>query len=286
VCACVCSAVYSQFALLPMLQLKTVQASTEDSEYTSTALEVTAGTCITCPLPLRLRLPCRHFMLPTAQTATPVLLSLLYPRWWLNGPAVVPATWNMEYAPPGLSQMSVSENTQITLPLARIPPSASEDTLYTYHYLTPSLLSIAPVTVCGGESEFDSGSDLADHSKPEVHFITPPRTDGLIPKIIKGRAAQRALTGCELAERRDTQHWKASGNLEAGTRALEAITESRRRQRADTDQSTDGVMTQSRVVKERQSRARSGSGSGSGGKRETRAGKKQRLARDIAEGTM
>jgi hypothetical protein len=45
-------------------------------------------------------------------------------------------------------------------------------------------------------------------------------------------------------------------------------------------------MTQSRVLKERQSQARSGSGSGSGGKRETWAGKKQRLARDIAEGTM
>jgi hypothetical protein len=57
----------------------------------------------------------------------------------------------MEYTPPGLSQMSVSENTQIILPLARVPPSASEDTLYTYHSLTPSLLSIAPVTVCGGE---------------------------------------------------------------------------------------------------------------------------------------
>jgi hypothetical protein len=110
--------------------------------------------------------------------------------------------------------------------------------------------------------------------------------DGLIPKKIKGRAAQRALTGCELAEQRDTQHRQASGNLEAGPRPLESITECRRRQRADTDQSTDGVMTQHRVIKERQSRARSGSGSGSGGKRETRAGKKQRLARDIAEGTM
>jgi hypothetical protein len=225
-------------------------------------------------------------MLPAAQTATPVPLSLLHPRWWLDGPAVVPATWKMEYTPSGLSQMSVSENTQITLPLARILPSASEDTLHPYHSLIPSLLSIAPVTVCGGESEFDSGSDLTDYSEPEVRFITPPHTDGLIPKKIKGRAAQRALTGCELAKRRDTQHQQASRNLEAGTRPLEAITESRRRQRADTNQSTDGVMTESRVVKERRSRARSGSGSGSGWKRETRAGKKQRLARDIAEGTM
>ena len=108
----------------------------------------------------------------------------------------------------------------------------------------------------------------------------------MIPKKIKGRAAQRALTGRELAERRDTQHQQASGNLEAETRPLEAITESRRHQRADMEQSTDGVMTRSRVVKEGQSQARSGSGSGSGGKREIRAGKKQRLARDIAEGTM
>ena len=106
------------------------------------------------------------------------------------------------------------------------------------------------------------------------------------PTKIKGRAVQRALTGCELPERRDTQQWLASGNIEAGTSSLEAITESRQRQRADTDQSTDVVMTQSRVLKERQSQARSGSGSGSGGKRETWAGKKQRLARDIAEGTM
>jgi hypothetical protein len=117
-------------------------------------------------------------------------------------------------------------------------------------------------------------------------LLHPPRTDGLIPKKIKGRAAQQALTGHELAERRDTQHQQASGNLEAETRPLEAITESRRRQRADMEQSTDGVMARSRVVKEGQSQARSGSGSGSGGKRETRAGKKQRLARDIAEGTM
>ncbi|KAF8534060.1 hypothetical protein BDD12DRAFT_897042 [Trichophaea hybrida] len=193
------------------LQLKTVRASTEGSEFTHTALQVTAGTCITCPLPLRLGLPCRHFMLPAAQTGTPVPLSLLHPWWWLDGPAVVPATLKMEYTPPGLSQtMSVSENTQITLPLARVPPSASEDTLYTYHPFTPSLLSIAPVTVRSGESEFDSGSDLTDLSEPEVCFITPPRTHGLIPKKIKGRAAQRALTGCELAERRDTQYQKAS----------------------------------------------------------------------------
>jgi hypothetical protein len=109
-------------------------------------------------------------MLPAAQTATPVPLSLLNPWWWLDGPAVVPATWKMEYTPPGLSQISVSENTQITLPLARVPPSASEDTLYTYHSLTPSLLSIAPVTVRDGESEFDSDRPFRTRS---LLYYTP-----------------------------------------------------------------------------------------------------------------
>jgi hypothetical protein len=54
----------------------------------------------------------------------------------------------------------------------------------------------------------------------------------------------------------------------------------------DMEHGTDGVMTQSRVVKEGQSQARSVSGTGCGGKRETWAGKKQRLAREIGEETM
>jgi hypothetical protein len=144
-------------------------------------------------------------MLPATQTATPVLLSLLHPWWWLDSPTLVLETWTMIYTLPGLSQISVLEDTQITLPLARVWPSASVDTLYTYQSLTPSLLSIAPVTVCDGELEFDSQSDLTDLSEPEVQFIAPLQTDRLIPNIIKSRAAQRALTGCELAELRDTQ---------------------------------------------------------------------------------
>jgi len=171
------SVTHCALSLLPpewekALQLRIFRASTEGSEYTSTAPQVTVGTCITCQLPVRLGLRCRHIMLSAALTATPVPLPLLHPQWWLDGPPVVLVTWKMEYTPPGLSQMSVTENTQITLPLARIPPSASEDTFYTYHSLTPSLLSIAPVTVCGGDSEFDSGSDLTDHSEPEVRFVT------------------------------------------------------------------------------------------------------------------
>jgi hypothetical protein len=86
---------------------------------------VTAETCITCPIPPRLWLPCPHFMLPAAHTGTPIALSLLHPGWWLDGPAVVPATWKMEFIPPGLSQMSLSESTEITWPLDMIPPSAS-----------------------------------------------------------------------------------------------------------------------------------------------------------------
>jgi len=39
--------------------------------------------------------------------------------------------------------------------------------------------------VCGGESELDSKSDLNNHSGPEVPGITPPHTDGLIPKRLR-----------------------------------------------------------------------------------------------------
>jgi hypothetical protein len=42
-----------------------------------------------CELPLRFGLPCKHWMLLFYLRREPLSLSLFYPRWLLDGPAVI-----------------------------------------------------------------------------------------------------------------------------------------------------------------------------------------------------
>jgi hypothetical protein len=54
------------------------------------------GCPLACELPLRYGLPCRHWMYEAVVRASPIPLSLVHPRWLLNGPAVV-RKWTMTY---------------------------------------------------------------------------------------------------------------------------------------------------------------------------------------------
>jgi phosphatidylglycerophosphatase A len=47
------------------------------------------GCLCKCELPLRFSLPCKHWMLPFYLSRRPLPLSLFYPQWFLDGPAVV-----------------------------------------------------------------------------------------------------------------------------------------------------------------------------------------------------
>jgi hypothetical protein len=47
------------------------------------------GCLCECELPLRFGLPCKHWMLLFYLSKRPLPLSLFYPRWLLDGPAVV-----------------------------------------------------------------------------------------------------------------------------------------------------------------------------------------------------
>ena len=42
-----------------------------------------------CELPLRFRLPCKHWMYPHFYLKTPLPIGLFHPRWLLNGPLVI-----------------------------------------------------------------------------------------------------------------------------------------------------------------------------------------------------
>ncbi len=50
-----------------------------------------------CELPLRWGLPCRHWMCPAFVDETPILLSLIHPRWLFDGPDYLETLWHMSY---------------------------------------------------------------------------------------------------------------------------------------------------------------------------------------------
>jgi hypothetical protein len=57
----------------------------------------TGGCLAACELPIRYGLPCRHWMSKAVECGYALPLSLIHPRWWLEGPAIVPDSWVMGY---------------------------------------------------------------------------------------------------------------------------------------------------------------------------------------------
>ena len=45
----------------------------------------------------RYALPCRHILHRATKDGLPIPLSLIHPRWWLDGPPTAPSGWKMEY---------------------------------------------------------------------------------------------------------------------------------------------------------------------------------------------
>src|SRR5205814_957402 len=50
-----------------------------------------------CDLPTRYKLPCHHWLSRAVEKWMPIPLSLIHPRWWLDGPAIVLDDWIMGY---------------------------------------------------------------------------------------------------------------------------------------------------------------------------------------------
>ena len=57
---------------------------------------ITAGSC-DCDIYIRYELPCRHYLLRACRQGFPIPLSLLHPRWRLNGPPIAPGNWQARY---------------------------------------------------------------------------------------------------------------------------------------------------------------------------------------------
>ena len=51
-----------------------------------------------CELPLRWGLPCRYWMYFTFVDNSPILLSLIHPRWFLDGSDYLDRPWIMSYS--------------------------------------------------------------------------------------------------------------------------------------------------------------------------------------------
>jgi len=57
---------------------------------------ITAGSC-DCDIYIRYELPCRHYLLRACIQGFPIPISLLHPRWRLNGPPIAPGNWQARY---------------------------------------------------------------------------------------------------------------------------------------------------------------------------------------------
>jgi hypothetical protein len=75
------------------------KAAKEAAETQDIPVEVLkdSGCPFHCELPMRQRIPCRHWMLISFKARTPLPLSLFHPRWLLDGPAVVHDRWEMSW---------------------------------------------------------------------------------------------------------------------------------------------------------------------------------------------
>ena len=69
-----------------------------------------------CELPLRYRLPCKHWMLHFYRKDEPIPLNLFHPRWLINGPPVLQNPWqirldNIDYTRGGNTITMEAEHT-------------------------------------------------------------------------------------------------------------------------------------------------------------------------------
>ena len=157
-----------------------------------------------CELPLRYRLPCKHWMLYFYRKNEPIPINLLHPRWLVDGPSILHKPWqirldNFDYTRGG-DDISTEENTGdrslgagkqliIDTTLAMIekhqnlPPGEKETFALTFKKMSDSL------------------AKNQDQKLERLKAIPRRLPDAIIqPKVTFVPGRKRALTGREAAE--------------------------------------------------------------------------------------
>jgi hypothetical protein len=157
-----------------------------------------------CELPLRYRLPCKHWMLYFYRKNEPIPINLLHPRWLVDGPSILHKPWqirldNFDYTRGG-DDISTEENTGdrslgagkqliIDTTLAMIekhqnlPPGEKETFALTFKKMSDSL------------------AKNQDQKLERLTAIPRRLPDAIVqPKVTFVPGRKRALTGREAAE--------------------------------------------------------------------------------------
>lgn len=195
-----------------------------------------------CSLPFTHKLPCRHWffriarireMLPHRHIIIP--LSLIHPRWLVDGPPAVALSWAMSdgldcYGAPSVENSIGGQTSEhvINLPLPERYPNRGADMLMeaaidnsTFH----EELSAEDKELFAAAS-VEQSKKLRDHFAEDkalpMEFHPPPasRKHWLVQKKSKDRSTARSLTSLEIAERKERKTEKKTRTAKNSCKVL------------------------------------------------------------------
>jgi hypothetical protein len=190
-----------------------------------------------CQLPLRFRLPCKHWMYEHFYLKTPLPIGLFHPRWLLDGPAVITRSqpWKM-------SRSRVAPNVSADyITRDRYEDDGEQLIIHTMHKVVDKLKSLPAGQKEAFASCFVQGATCL--TKHQDNLTTsrskiPTTLPDTLPQSTApfARSRKRRLTGRELADRQEKDrirnYKRAIRDAEAAQREGEGIAQEMRDNRA------------------------------------------------------